>query len=528
EDSVCIHAPPGYLRYVFEAERHNFGLPDNNDDRLPDPSGSINSTLVRSDRAMPGDTLRAYFFGDVVVDVPGATLTTGALDVSFSAQHLDVVNATKLLSEEGILQAGNRLRIFDKSQNAWFECQNLVPAVTDDARLLFTYDVSPWVLAGCGLPANFAYENGDSLLFEAFYRIEHNIKRHTDQDPLLGWLFASPAARLSDGGDQKPIDCDCSNVLFQVTGYEYSILPGILALPPCANSTYVGGSLLKLDLEAGNFFPFEYRNVLTALDWQFQIPAIVVPVQTKLTALTPQGGASIFSNQILSPSFANGVYSIDLLPFQNPPLDEGFSLFFQYLFDAECSISGAYPMNLRAHLDFAPGLPEDQDPLALSFLSNALRALIPNLEIESPLYDLISFSNQLQFDFTLTNFKTVVASQMSGAAPNTWLFVTSPTGKVVDFELINLQTGQPVPQVNGVFQLGNFPVDSVSFRLTGTNNSCSLENLEIHYGWHCTPFTSPIQTPCYEQIQLLTLLSPPGEIDMFATSPANCTDLCDT
>ena len=174
-----------------------------------------------------------------------------------------------------------------------------------------------------------------------------------------------------------------------------------------------------------------------------------------------------------------------LSPFQNPPTDEGFSVLFQYKFQAACNVAGSLPLRVTALLDFDDGLPEEEDPFEFSVQANSLRPLIPNLSATAFNCDLISFNDQLVFDFSFANFPTLVASQTSGPAPNTWMYVTSPSGLVSDFQLIDVATGTPFPKVNGVFQLGNFPIDTVQLQLQGTNLSCETEPLTLHYGWNC-------------------------------------------
>ena len=110
------------------------------------------------------------------------------------------------------------------------------------------------------------------------------------------------------------------------------------------------------------------------------------------------------------------------------------------------------------------------------------------------------------------------------------MYVTSQTGFVTGFQLFDQTTGQLVPSVNGVWQLDSIYPSATGwpYRLTATNNSCELEHLQIHFGWSCDPITSTVQVPCYEQVQPLTIVSPPGEIDMIVDSPTGCSLLCDT
>ncbi|MBI5917366.1 MAG: gliding motility-associated C-terminal domain-containing protein [Bacteroidetes bacterium] len=530
-DSVCIHSPPGYVSYAFEAARKNYGLVDNNNDRVADGPGPPDLNLVERHRLVAGDTIRTVLRGLVVGDIPGAAMPFGNIEIFFWTNNsMSNENRTLLLEpQNGIQLAGSTLRIFDKSANTWYECNDPVPLVLGE--LVYLYDLSAPALGGC-VPPNFAFADGDSILFEGNYRIEHNLFFDNDPDPLRGDIILSPQMRVFDADttDYTPVKCGCTEQKFSLTGYEYTIQPGVFALPPCNPSQFAAGSLVRIRLHEGNFFPYEFRNLMVAENWQVQVPPTVQINTARLTFLLLQDGVNLFSNQILPPTIVNGEYVYDLLPFQTPGLDEGFSALFQYIFESDCENKGSMPLMQTSTFNFAPGLPEPVNPLDFSIQTNGLRALIANLSIEAPLFDIVSFNNQLQLDFELKNTPTIVASQSSGPATNAWLYVTSPSGLVTNFQLLDLTTGLPVPGVGGIFQLGNFPIDTsgAPFRLLGLNNSCELEYLQIHYGWHCTPFHSTVQTPCYEQIQPVTLLSPPGEIDMLIESPIGCSDLCDT
>ncbi len=527
-DSLCFDIPPGYLNYRFRAARSNFGLPDDDDDRLPDGAGPVNLSLIRRDRLIAGDTIHASLGGEVVMDIDGVTLPFGQINMVFGATNLQPFNAVALLTDgSGISQINATVRIFDSSAGAYFDCSNVPVTLTTVGGLAYNYDISD--LGSC-TPVGYEFAEGDSILFEADYRVEYNIKREIDPTPLYGNLVLSPSIYLYDenAGEYKLLNCGCESTVFELSGYEYSILPGVFGLPPCEPSVFLGGNLFRLELHEDNFFPFEYRNLVYADDWQIAVPSDVDLLEAKLTFLRYQGGTVIANNETLSPVFSNGSFIMDFGQFQSPPLDEGFSALFQYIFDTDCEVFGSLPIKLTSNLTFNESLPEDDNPLEFTITSNALRALIPNLNLWAIPQNVISFSNQVQTAIILENIETEVGPQSSGDALNTWIYVHSPTGLVTDFQLFDPVSGTFIPSINGVFQLENYPIGAAEFQLIATNNSCETENLIIHFGWNCDPFTSQVQTACYERTYSITVNSPPGEIDFLVDSPTGCFDLCDT
>lgn len=529
-DSTCMDMPPGYLRYDFTALRKNYGLPDNDNDRIPDAlTGLPNLNLVARHRFIAGDTIQATLKGEVVIDIPGKTLPFGVLQVGiFGGTKMRFQTRTDLMTPDNLAEVGSVLRILDKSTGTWYNCPN--PAHTTDALIRYNYDLDK-AFASC-LPPGFALDNGDSLVFVGNYRIGLNPAPETDVDPLLGDIIVEPKVLLwdADSTDYSINNCKCATEELELSYYEYVIIPGTFGLPPCALSSPMTASLVRLQLHQGNFFPFEHRNLMVAENLLVTTPPTVQITNTRMIVLRLQDGAQIASQVDFPPNLVNGQYVHNLLQFQNPPLDEGFSATFQHVFQSDCTNKFSMPMQQVVTMNFAPGLPEAQDPLAFTVNSNALRPLIPNLAIDAPLFNLTSFSNQLLFDFKLKNTPTIVGTQASGPSLNTWLYITSQTGLVTNFQLINQTTGQPVPMTNGIWQLGNLAENAAGFpyRLLGVNNSCDLEQLQIHYGWNCAPYLNSVQTPCYEQVQPLSIESPPGEIDMIVTSPVGCSQLCDT
>ena len=529
-DSVCINEPPGYVPISFSADRITYGLPDDDDDRLPDGTGTVDLNLIDTKRIIAGDTIRTRLAGEVVIDKTGTVLPFGQVDMIFSVTAMTLLNSDPfIVPGTGIDEAGANVRIFDASEGLYYDCNNPFPEISTESELVYSYPISEEALPWC-IPSGFAFAEGDSVIFEGHYRVVHNLKREGDITPLSGNILVRPDIFVFDNDTTMydPISCECEAAVFEISGYEYTLLPGIFGLPPCDSSQFIGGSLFRVELSENNFFPFEYRNLVFAEDWRMGLSDQVALCNAKMTFLRYQGGQVIFNNEPLDWTEIGGENVFDFGQYQMPSIDEGFAALFQYVFKMDCDVQGASPMSLTTNLDFLNSLPEDDDPLEFRVNSNSLQALIPNLNITTFNPNLISFNNQLVFDFFLENTPTTVAGQTSEDASNTWMYITTQTGNVTNLQLIDANTGSVIPSVNGVYQLGSFPIGTDSLRFTGINNSCEMENLTIHYGWNCDPFTSQIQTACYRRSFPINITSPAGEIDFLVESPTGCFDLCET
>lgn len=534
-DSLCISKIPGYLRYELESYRKNLGLPDNDNDQVADGAGTINMSLIRRDRLLPGDTIYAALKGEVVIDDPAIPLkyVFGSFDF-FGGSNMVTFNRNALFQPNNLPYATGKLHIYDKSQNTWYDCAAPPPAISAPfpGEIIYSFISSTDDLISCGLPASFVFENGDSVIFETEYVVKYNPQREQDATQLMGDILIQPTFRIledTSAASAPSIDCEnCTPNELELSYYEYSIQPGIFSLPPCSTSGYSGGNLFKLELAGPNFFPYEFRSLIKALNWQVTPAPGIEIAETKLTFLRLQTGVSIAEEVLLTPTLQGGTYVFDLSQFQEPVLEEGFFGLFQYRFNADCDLKGAKKGTYAITLDFDPLLPEQEDPLLFSISNNNLRMLVPNLNLNTPLTNLTIFNNQLSLDFELSNYATMIGSQSSDTAPNAWLYFLSPSGKLSDVKIINLETGDTLAAQNGLYLLGDFPKDTIPYRLLATNNSCEQESFELHYGWNCDPFTSILQTSCSHQILPFTVQSPPGEIDFFVHSPQGCFDLCDT
>lgn len=527
-DSMCVDTIPGYVDTELEVKRINFGLPDNDNNRLPDATGDIDLSLVNQKRAMSGDTLRANLKGIVIVDSPDTTFEQAIINLRISGADIGAVNLP-FLTEEGLSQLRSDIRIYDASENIWYDCFDFVPTVSV-LPLVYSYDLSLSEIIGCGLPSSFVYENGDSILLEADFRINFNLElAPTTTFPLMTFLRFVPDVYIFNDPN-KLFTCNCSSEEIEVTGYHYNIAPGIFPVPPCEESQFSGGSLFQIDLQEPNFFPFEYRNLMTLENWQLQMPNFMQPVESVLAFLRYQQSTNdIVTNEPISYIFDNDHYVFDLTAFQMPPLDEGFLALFKYRFEADCDILGSYPLTLTGIADFNDQFLEAEDPLAINAESNALRALVPNLILDIGDCDITALSNQLAIDFNLVNFQTIISSSQSGVAENVWFHADIPAGTLENVALINQITGESFTPINGLFQLDDIPGgDTIPYLLSAINTSCAPVEIPVRYGWNCDPYTNPFQESCSENGKLFTITSPPGEIDMFVENETNCSELCDT
>lgn len=541
-DSICLNFLEGYLDFDTKIYRTNLGLADNNNDRIADANGLINLDSIRRDRAMTGDTIEAKVAGLIKADILGASFKKGLIDLEFIApETLGEENLQGLFVHDGLIPFHATLRVVDASTNNVYECDNLMPL--PHAGSLYSYEVTPAELAAmsCAIPPDFEYAAGDSVILTAQYRVDYNMTKVNASDlfPPIASVSINPAPFFYNTpslNKEETFICGCTSEQIEITAYEYKTFPGIYALPSCDTSDFTGAMLFKIEIGDGNFFPFEHRFLAELSDFEIEIPDFISMTEAKLTRFAMQASMEhnqeffIKEEEPLPIDFNNGRYHFDFSTCQNPAIDEGFNFLLQYRFlTDDCKADENYSMHLFSTIEFSPNLPEAINPLADTLSSKAIRSLRPNLFMEVPIANISSLDDKARWDFNLINFPSNVTSSESGMAENAWMYPISNSGDVDNFELLNTETGELVPQINGVFQLGDIMTrDSLPYQLLADNHSCMEETVTVHYGWNCEPYTNPNFSSCYEKMVTLSVTSPPGEIELIVENPEAPNDLCDT
>ncbi len=556
-DSICFDTIVGWLDYEMDFFRTNLGLADNDDNRFADPGGVLDLNQIRQDRAMAGDTIQTSLAGTVHMDIPGGTLQNGTITVSFEAHTIDdgiegfqalnfEANRFLMTQQNGFENLGASLRIVDASTGNVYECELGAPAVFDTlyARLVepntrpenvldevlfmtFSYSISPALLnaLGCDIPTDFVYEEADSLIFTAHHKIRYNVVEFGS--PRVVNLRTGTSVGFFNNTGQfqlNPFVCNCQSLPWQLSGYRYLISPGLYNMPPCEASDSPGGTRFDFVLGTGNFFPFEFRNFAVLEDWLYSFDPSISLLESELVFLQLQGGNTIYTDVPLDANLAGVYYDIDVDEFQDPLLDEGFSMRFRHLWEMPCQEHASQALNVHAIVTLANSIPEENPVDTIINGFGTFRPLRPQLDIFPDNTHYISLDNTAEWELDLISFLT----GFNDPAPNVWIQPISNSGLLSDFALINLTTGANVPFANGFFQIGNYdPGANNTFQLIAQNASCDNETLTVLFGWNCETYEGS-GNPCWQGQITLTADSPPGEIEMDLMNPPTPVDLCDT
>ena len=544
----------GDLAFLFfdtEFERCNFGSPDTDDNRLPDPTGDLNFNLVRKDRAIPGDTVTTVLRGSFLFPTGQFPVDVDMMTVQFEAHTsdqglnggvaLDFEINGHLMAEEGVEPLSAELRIVDVSSGQVFQCDignpmdqidsiredftivNTEPTQIIDKILYRQYKYNTTRANMSCLPPGFEYDQGDSIILITKHKMIYN--------PRPQGLGLPPIINMRNA--VVPVFCNNFNIYisalpevherWQYSGYLYDILPGTYHALPCDPFSSPGDIGARFVLGENNFFPFEYRALASLQKWQLNFPDVMNVLESKLLMLRYQQGDNVFFNENLDISINPPYLDFDVAGFHTPVLDEGWEMLFFHEFDFDCTVSNFASTSFNVEFLLNPCLPE---PSLVDTVENndVFLDVSPDINLGVTLANFSGFDNMAMWDLVMIN----PATGINLPADNSWLQPVSATGLMNNFQLINTNTGQMIPQINGIFQLGTIGLNEIQdYQLIATNASCEVEVITLNYGWDCTPYTSVGQVPCRSESIILTANSPNGELEMDITSPVGPFDLCE-
>lgn len=554
-EGICYDTLAGYLDYNFEAVRTTLGWPDKDGDRQPDEDGIYDFSQMRLDRLAPGDTFELRIDGVVQTDVSGTELEYFTLEVghkgyevaeAFSGGDNLLVGPTvnhMIGDQKKIAELSNTLLLFDASESVWYEVNGLDRTFWS-FRDVFLYDLSVPVLRTLNpaIPEGFKYAAGDSVKMVVQQRVDANLN-------LVGSSISSPnispfhpfsSIRFAFDYDtrtyfgQSPIDaarplptCNCQSQRVEIANVTLrDWLGGGGARSGNCQAASPTSSARSLRSTLSFHFPGEIKPFHRVA--QFRVPKVAGIVFDSLE-LRQHNTPPVF----LLP-YDSAEYIIFEVPETFPFVGVNSNYHFQlslYRHFTDCIAEWQYQNGM-----LPVEVMLERTSIGARFLPASYTA---EVGLVGPLYDAIdicdlslSQSNFTSFaaDFEYELLFTVRAGNNTFLPyDNLYLRPVYPTTVFDSIQIVNAETGEVYPEVNGIFQLGSVVTpDTLNLQLRGRSSSCGTETIRLDYGFDCSPFTDPAQEPCALESETLTIDFPPGLIDLQAEVEDLSADLCDT
>jgi gliding motility-associated-like protein len=552
-EGVCYDTLAGYLDYTFEVARTTLGWPYKDGDLQPDEDGIYDFDLMRLDRMAPGDTFELRIDGVVRTDEPGMELEYFTLEVGHDGfEVVSLGNGSNLPvgptinhmigDQKKIKELTNTLLIYDASAEVWYEVANAERTFLP-SRQVFLYNLSVPALRDLnpGIPEDFRYAEGDSVKMLVKKRVDGNL--NIRGAGLITSSGSSPFSMIRFAFryntrtyfDRIPIDafrmlptCNCQSQVVEIANVTFRHSPsgdGARNGNCEAARPISGKSVLRSSLAFP--FPGEIKPFFRAA--QFRLDKVEGMVFDSI-ALRRYNAPSLL---LIQPYDSAGHVFFDVpasLPFVGVTVNEHFELILHRHFTSCISEwpdqNGQLPVEVIL----------ERTPIGAQFFPASYVGVIGAV---GPQYDAVDICDlQLEqtavtsfaADFTVDVALTVRAGNNTNLPyDNLYLRPVYPAAAFEFVQVVNVETGEVYPAVNGIFQLGSVMTpDTLRLQLRGRSSSCGTETIRLDYGFDCSPFTDPAQSPCALESETLSIDFPPGLIDLQAEADDLSANLCDT
>lgn len=543
----------GYVEPQGFYKRQNLGLADADDDRMADmPLQTAEENQVRTDRVIAGDTSLTKTYGVITVDEPGATFNFASFKVIYAGFKSDAgreggqtgfdYQQNGLFKEGAFDEIETTVRVVDANTGNIYEAPIQRSLVEEDQYgrievintrpteildewyyLYLEYQVDPAQLTSFGFPADFVFEEGDSLIFEAKHIVDFNPLKN---GPQFINMRNTGLISIYDtfGSPEWSFSCGFSETRFQITGYRLALGAESFTLVPCETSVNPNTTNFDFLLATPNFFTAEVREFVRVNNWEFYFPGIVSHEETWLGSIDLQGGINLHALYQYPGLGPGSPIRPDLTLFDEPIRDEGYSMLFTHTFSGGDCIDDSRPTNLRLELEFSHNFPEYPDFLdTVSTNLSGANIQNPSLSTFIPSNAIVATGSQVSWQVDLRNLGP-------GNASNVW-FLTGEGENLYNVRIVDKLTGDTLMPVNGIIQFGSLSNrEEIELEIITANGGCGgRDSIQIAYGWNCEEYAgAPGEIPCEIKTAWLKVKTLPAELEMDIDSPTEPFHLCDT
>jgi len=469
----------------FSFKRTSFGSPDNDQNGLPDTSGSIDLSAVKENRVMLGDSIQGVFQGTVYTS-PTNT------DWAFSYASQNIEKGTYLTP------IGASVIIYDASTTSNITCEILpVTSVVSGDDKTFTYDLSPSSLAAsCATFSGFVYESGDTVTLYTNYEITTNLEGGVEQLKSTNEFYTS---NIATPGTNDKYQCGYYNDNFTLIGYNFlNSSRNYFSVTSCSKTVnqnfYLSIGDCCSNYNGGNLFPSEYRNWAHIKSATVEIPDnydmsnVVLKIwRTKKTnSTTTETVTDISPSEVvgnlytfdleqhyeayggtikLSDDGFKGRLSMDLTPNCDVPINAYEDLVWKFNFSKGSFLGGG-----------ESGLLEATNPDRIKFNP-------PSLALSSDNPILLGLTETVAWDFKVnTNSSSINAD-------NAWIHIKNPSGTTQIIKVIDDDTGDEIPLTGDIYRLGQITGSTIKdLTIIGEYTACIPDFITVYSGYECTSY----------------------------------------
>jgi len=522
DNSVEIECPScnpcnGLVHTVMDVQRASLGLGDNDDDGMPEAGEFIDTSMIRLDRVIRGDTIKAHYEGYV----------NGVDSFQFAFATLD-------MAISDYLPLGAELTIYDTDLDTTYIC-NIIQQFKDGNNLINNLSVANLISLGCAdLPTDFFYAPGDSIKIDFFFRILEDVAAGVHNQNLAARFFVSD----EDYGGAMFRCNDLVDNIYQIGLYETFFIQGTFSRGGCSEfrHDWEQRSWLGTSGDAGfDYFPNEYRE-----SWRF--PKLHTVTKPELDLISFQifirrkNGGTLYNQTVPANSpyvLVNGAdYTLNVEQYVMdnggiPFLDDGARFEIRTRLRGGCFTEvGTYDMPYEIEWNLDPNF-FGQTSETITGTNTFTYTGGPQVSVQSDVSIVEISGENACFELTLSNTNNNIAS-------NTFLQFQSITGAVIVTSLREVTEGSDSAFINpttDIYELGDLNGNSQKkFELCVITNSCTVDSLTLNTGWSCEGYPATFQeAECVESDAVLvepvsaefgmTILQPSGKVTADLCTP---------
>ncbi|NQY31032.1 MAG: VCBS repeat-containing protein, partial [Flavobacteriaceae bacterium] len=469
----------------FSFKRTSFGLPDNDQNGLPDSSGSIDLSAVKENRVMLGDSIQGVFQGTIYTS-PTNT------DWAFSYASQNIEKGTYLTP------IGASIVVYDASTSSNITCAVLpITSVASGDDKTFTYDISPSALASsCASFSGFIYESGDTVTLYTNYEVTTNLEGGVEQLKSTNEFYTS---NIVNPGTNDKYQCGYYNDNFTLIGYNFlNSSRNYFSVTSCSKTVnqyfYLSIGDCCSNYNGGNLFPSEYRNWAHIKSATVEIPDnydmsnVVLKIwRTKKT----NSSASETVTDISPSQIVGNLYTFDLEQHYAAYggtinlSDDGFKGKLSMDLTPNCDVPINAYENLTWKFNFSKGdfLGGGESGLLEATNPDRLKFNPPSLALSSDNPILLGLTETVSWDFKVnTNSSNINAD-------NAWIHIKNPTGATQIIQVIDDDTGQEIPLTGDIYKLGQLTGSSVKdLTIIAKYTDCIPDYITVYSGYECTSY----------------------------------------
>lgn len=502
----CVEpCPTGGLQFLsFNARRLNIGAPDNNNNGIADPTGSINNNLIRSRTLIAGDTLIMRY---------EARVDTGTGNPQFEFAYLNTRMLGMTPNNRQFTALTANIEVFDKSTGSVFSCPNSTIIINGTNN--FSVDINACT------PAAFVFESGDSIAIETMYQFVTKFNGPVLSHDIENDFFVSRIANPVDTSDQ--FACNNLSDYFKTIGfYHTTCCVSNFNTTGCATQRISKNYYLSIgpcctNYANGNYFRNEIRQFSFLDTFEFDLPVgyvmdttlpadfryIYTGGSTPFTAITPIDPTTNPVRFVLGGFFEPRGGSF-------PISDEGYYGTVRMYIKPNCEAAPTSRVNYRGYY---AGINSSNNFFTdLKGTGDNINHTAADLDLAPITPLVVSTSDTVIWQFRVDNNSNAVA------ANNSFFHLSSSVGGLTILDVRNLSTNliiTPNPS-SGLYELGDLPISSNTvFEVRAVQNACLQDSLMILAGWNCGSYPADINSyPCVLDTAFVKVVNPSSALQI--------------